>query len=97
MQLNNRKPRRVHIAVTESGRKTADVRIPYGMFKLGMKYGAQAANCETEGCAYGISLLKSFDAVSFERSVASGEQELPCVLIDVDDQKDATQVYIAVE
>ena len=97
MQLHTTKPRRVHIAVTENGRKTADVRLPYGMFKLGMKYGAQAAKGETDGCAYGMSLLESFDAASFERSVASGEQELPCVLIDVDDQKDATQVYIAVE
>lgn len=97
MQLHAVKPRRVHIAVTESGRKTADVRIPYGMFKLGMKFGTQAAKDETAGCAYGMALLESFDAPSFERSVASGEQQLPCVLLDIDDQKDATQVYIAVE
>ncbi len=97
MLSNQTKPRRVHIAVTESGRKTADVKIPYGMFKLGMKYGTMFAKDEDDCCAEAVSLLESFDASSFERSVASGEQSLPCVLIDVDDQKDATQVRIAVE
>lgn len=97
MKTRQEKPRRVHIAVTESGKKTADVRIPYGMFKLGMKYGAQAAKDEPDGCAAALELLGAFDCGSFERSIASSEQELPCTLVDVDDAQDDTQVRIVVE
>ena len=91
------KPHWVHIAITEHGKKTADVRIPYGMFKLGMKYGAQAAKNEPDGCAHAMELLGAFDCGSFERLVASGEKKLPCILVDVDDAQDETQVRIVVE
>jgi len=97
MKQKLEKPRRVHIAVTEHGKKTADVRIPYGMFKLGMKYGAQAAKDEPDGCAQAMELLGAFDCGACARSGASGEQELPGSLVDVDDAQDETQVRIVVE
>lgn len=91
------KPHWVHIAITEHGKKTADVRIPYGMFKLGLKYGAQAAKNEPDGCAQAMELLGAFNCELFERSVATGEQKLPCALVDVDDAQDETQVRVVVE
>lgn len=92
-----RKPRKVHIDVTESGKKTADIRMPYGMFRLGMKYGKQAASNETDACAAAMARLVDFDCASFERSIASGEIALPHQLLDMFDASSQTSVNITVE
>lgn len=91
------KPRKVHVDVTESGRKTADVRLPYGMFKIGMKYGKTAASKETDPCAKAMANLVDFDCDSFERSVAAGEILLPYVLFSMDDAESNTQVILTAE
>ena len=91
------KPRKVHIDVTESGKKTADVRLPYGMFKIGMKYGKDAAAKETDPCAKAMAHLVDFDCASFERSVAAGEIVLPHQLLDVFDEQSQTYVLLTVE
>ncbi|MEA4914398.1 MAG: hypothetical protein VB061_07500 [Christensenella sp.] len=82
MKSQPTKPRKIHIQVTEHGNQTADVRLPYGMFRLGMKYGKDAAKNETDACAKAMAQLQDFDCASFERSVASGEIALPHVLLD---------------
>ena len=91
------KPRKVHIDVTESGKKTADVRLPYGMFRLGMKYGKDAAANETDACARAMARLKDFDCAAFERSVATGEILLPYVLFQMDETESNTQVILTAE
>jgi hypothetical protein len=91
------KPRKVHIDVTESGKKTADVRLPYGMFKIGMKYGKDAAAKETDPCAKAMANLVDFDCASFERSVAAGAVLLPHVLFSMDDAQSNTQVILTAE
>ena len=91
------KPRKVHIDVTESGKKTADVRLPYGIFRLGMKYGKDAAANETDACARAMARLKDFDCASFERSVAEGAIVLPYTLFEMDDAASNTQVVLTAE
>lgn len=91
------KPRKVHIDVTESGKKTADVRLPYGMFRMGMKYGKDAAAKETDSCARAMACLKDFNCAAFERSVAVGEIDLPHVLFQMDDAESNTQVILTAE
>ncbi len=91
------KPRKVHVFVTENGKKTADIRLPYGMFRLGMKYGKAAAKDETDSCANAMARLQDFDCAVFEREVASGARTLPCVLLDETDAASATHVVITAE
>ncbi len=91
------KPRKVHIDVTESGKKTADVRLPYGMFRLGMKYGKDAAANETDACAQAMAHLVDFNCAEFERSVAAGSTLLPYVLFEMDDAQSNTQVILTAE
>lgn len=91
------KPRKVHIDVTESGKKTADVRLPYGMFKIGMKYGKDAAAKETDPCAKAMAHLVDFDCAAFERSVATGEILLPYILFQMDETESNTQVILTAE
>lgn len=91
------KPRKVHVDVTESGKKTADIRMPYSMFRLGMKYGKTAASKETDPCAKAMAHLVDFDCASFERSVAAGEILLPYVLFSMDDTESNTQVILTAE
>lgn len=95
--LKTEKPRKVHIDVTESGKKTADVRIPYSMFRLGLKYGRQAASEETDGCAQAMAQMKDFDCAVFERAVSAKEISLPHLLLEMADEKSATHVVVTAE
>ena len=91
------KPRKIHIDVTESGVKTADVHLPFGMFKLGMKYGRAAAANETDSCARAMACLQDFDCDAFERAVAAGTILLPNVLFRTGDAESNTQVILTAE
>lgn len=97
MQTKQMKPRKIHIDVTESGTKTSNIRLPYGMFKLGMKYGRSATKGETDGCAQAMAQLGDFDCVAFERSVANGAILLPHQLLDTIDPDHGTHVIITAE
>ena len=97
MKTKPNKVKRIHVFVTENGETTADVRIPYGMFRLGMKYGKDAAKNETDGCAKAMARLQDFDSASFERAVTSGERVLPFVLLDETDAVSATHVVLTAE
>lgn len=97
MNTKPAKVRKIHVFVTEGGKKTADVRLPYGMFRLGMKYGKDAAKNETDSCAKAMARLRNFDCATFERVVASGERLLPCVLLDETDEASATHVVLTAE
>ena len=97
MNSKPQKVRKVHVFVTENGKQAADVRLPYGMFRLGMKYGKDAAKTETDPCAKAMSRLQDFDCAAFERAVALGERVLPCVLLDETDEASATHVVLTAE
>ena len=97
MQTQGKKPRKVHIDVTENGKKTADVRLPYGMFKMGMKFGSSAAKAEKDSCAQAMAKLVDFDCAAFERSIAQGEIILPYQLLDATDGETNTHVVITAE
>jgi hypothetical protein len=97
MKTKSTKVRRIHVFVTESGKTTADVRLPYGMFRLGMKYGKAAAKNETDSCAKAMARLQDFDCADFERTVACGERILPFVLLDETEAASATHVVLTAE
>jgi hypothetical protein len=97
MRNTSPKVRKIHVFVTENGKTTADVRLPYGMFRLGMKYGKAAAKNETDGCAKAMARLQDFDSASFERAVACGERVLPFVLLDETNAVSATHVVLTAE
>ena len=97
--MNNKpaKVKKIHVFVTEGDKNTADVRLPYGMFRLGMKYGKNAAKNEIDGCAKAMARLQDFDCGAFERAVACGERVLPFVLLDETDAASATHVILTAE
>ena len=97
MNSTTAKPKKVHVFVTENGALTADIRLPFGMFRLGMKYGSVAAQGETGSCAKAMARLQDFDCAAFEREVACGTRTLPCVLLDETDTASATHVAITAE
>jgi len=95
--FQSKKPHSVHIDVTEGGKKTADIHIPFSMFRLGMKYGRQAASQETDGCAQAMEQMKDFDCSAFVREFAEGKISLPHLLLDTFDEQSATHVVITVD
>jgi len=97
MRNTSPKVRKIHVFVTENGKTTADVRLPYGMFRLGMKYGKAAAKNETDSCAKAMARLQNFDCAAFERAVTCGERVLPFVLLDETDAVSATHVVLTAE
>lgn len=97
MKSQPSKPHKIHVQVTENGQQTADVRLPYGMFRLGLKYGKPAAKGETDACARAMSGMQNFDCASFEHSVASGEISLPRVILDTIEVESDTHVVMTAE
>jgi hypothetical protein len=96
--MRTAKPKRLCVLVTENGRQTTNVRMPYFMFKMGMKFGKMAAaNGDIPDCADAMSYLEGFDLVELERSLASGEQELPLTLVDVDEPDKNSHVTVTIE
>lgn len=92
------KPKRLCVLVTENGRQTTNVRLPYFMFKMGMKFGKKAAaNGDISDCDDAMAYLEGFDVAELERSLASGEQELPLILVDVDEPDKNSHVTVTIE
>jgi len=96
-EMKNAKPKRLSVLVTEHGKQTTHVRMPYFMFKMGMKFGKMAARNgdiqEQDAMAY----LEGFDVAELERSLESGEQSLPLVLVDVDEPENDKHVTVTLE
>ena len=94
----NTKPKRLYVLVTEQGKQTTNVKMPYFMFKMGMKFGKMAAaNGDIPDCDDAMAYLEGFDVAELERSLASGEQELPLVLVDVDEADKGKHVTVTLE
>lgn len=97
MKSQTQKPRKIHIEVTEHGSQTADIRLPYGMFRLGMNYGKSAAKGETDACARAMAGMQDFDCATFEHAVSSGEIVLPYVVLDTMETGSDTHVLLTAE
>jgi hypothetical protein len=92
--MKTAKVKKVHVFVTENGEQTADIRLPYGIFRLGMKYGKASAKNETDACAKAMASMQDFDCASFEHSVANGEIFLPHVILDTIEAVSNTHVVV---
>ncbi|MEN6593426.1 MAG: hypothetical protein ABFC31_00560 [Clostridiaceae bacterium] len=96
--ITHTKPKRLCVLVTEQGKQTVNVRMPYFMFKMGMKFGKTAAkNGDITDCGDAMAYLEGFDAAELERSLESGEQALPLVLVDVDEPEKNGHVIVTLE
>lgn len=97
MKSQSQKPRKVHVQVNEQGNQTADIRLPYGIFRLGLKQAAKTTKQETDPCARALAKLKDFDCALFERAIATGEMILPHVILDATETDSNTHVVITAE
>lgn len=96
--MRTAKPKRFCVLVTENGKQTTNVRLPYFMFKMGMKFGKMAAkNGDIPDCGDAMAYLEGFDIAELERSLESGEQTLPLVLVDVDEPDKDSHVTVTLE
>ena len=92
------KPKRFCVQITEQGKQTVNVRMPYFMFKMGMRFGNMAAkNGDIPDCGDAMAYLEGFDAAELERSLESGEQTLPLLLVDVDEPEKNGHVIVTLE
>ena len=92
------KPKRMCVLVTENGNQTTNVRMPYFMFKMGMKFGKLAAkNGNIHNREDAMAYLEGFDLADLERSLENGEQTLPLVLVDVEEPGKNIHVTVTLE
>lgn len=92
------KPRNILIQVTENGKATANVRIPFFIIKMGMKFGQMAANSKKGGNHEdALERLKDVDLDAILEALNSGELSLPCLLVDVDEPEKNEHVTIILE
>ena len=92
------KPKSIRIEVTENGVLTANVRIPYFVVKMGLKFGQMANNSKKKGDAENeLERLKDIDMDAIFEALDSGEMTLPCVLVEVDEPDKNEHVKITLE
>ena len=92
------KPKSIRIEVTENGVLTANVRIPYFVVKMGLKFGQMANNSKKKGDAENkLERLKDIDMDAIFEALDNGEMTLPCVLIEVDEPDKNEHVKITLE
>jgi len=92
------KPKSIRIEVTENGVLTANVRIPYFVMKMGLKFGQMANNSKKKGDAQNeLERLKDIDMDAIFEALDNGEMTLPCVLIEVDEPDKNEHVKITLE
>lgn len=91
------KPKRMIVHVTENGNVTTDVRLPYSLFKMGMKFGRMATKEDFGDCEEAAVFLRDFDIAAFEQSLLDGEETLPVVLVDVCEPEKGSHVTVTLE
>jgi hypothetical protein len=90
------KPKTLVVKVTENGKLTANVRIPFIIVKMGMKFGQMELKAK-EGNKDELERLKDIDFDSILEALNSGELSLPCILVDVDEPAKNEHVTIILE
>ncbi len=83
------------IRITEEGKTQPEVRIPYFVFKAGMKLGKIAGGKKNSGKEWEI--LSTLDMDFVLESLNNGEQSLPCLLTEVDDAEKKQHIEIWLE
>jgi hypothetical protein len=92
------KPKGIRIEVTENGVLTANVRVPYFIIKLGLKFGQMADPSRKKKSAEDeLERLKDIDMNGIFEALASGELTLPCLLVEVDEPDKKQHVKITLE
>jgi hypothetical protein len=91
------KPKRMLVHMGENGKVTADVRLPYSLFKMGMKFGKMASKEDFGDCEEAMAFLQEFDTAAFEQALATGDETLPAVLVDVCEPEKDSRVTITLE
>lgn len=92
------KPKTLLIQVTENGKLTANVRVPFFLVKMGIKFGQMELNAKKqENHTNELERLKDIDLDSILEALNSGELSLPCLLVDVDEPEKNEHVTIILE
>ncbi|WP_410768814.1 hypothetical protein [Fontibacillus sp. BL9] len=92
------KPKWIRIEVTENGVKTANLRVPYFIVKIGLRFGQMADYSKKKGSAENeLERLKDVDMDAILELLGSGELTLPCLLVDVNEPDKNQHVKITLE
>ena len=92
---NTPHPRWMVVEVSENGRQTVHVRLPYFLFKAGLGWARMAGKADwNKDCAPGLEALRDLDINALTDSVRSGETALPFVLVDVDEPEKNQHVTV---
>lgn len=92
------KPKGIRIQVTENGVLTANVRVPYFVVKMGLKFGQMSHNAKKQGSAENeLERLKDVDMDAILESLNNGGLSLPCLLVEVDEPDKNEHVTITLE
>ncbi|KOA20344.1 hypothetical protein CLHOM_12560 [Clostridium homopropionicum DSM 5847] len=93
------KPKGIRIEITENGVLTTNVRVPYFVVKMGMKFGQMAADSSKKKGSVEDELerLKDVDMDAIFEALNSGELTLPCLLVEVDEPDKNQHVKITLE
>ncbi len=96
--MNPVKPKGIRIEVTENGVLTANVRMPYFIVKMGLKFGQMAHHSKKKRSAEDeLERLKDIDFDAIFEELNSGELTLPCLLVEVDEPDKNEHVKITLE
>jgi hypothetical protein len=92
------KPKGIRIEVTENGVLTTNVRVPYFVVKMGLRFGQMADGAsKKENHEDQLKKLKDVDMDAILGSLHSGELTLPCLLVEVDEPDKNEHVKITLE
>jgi len=85
-------PSRLRVRVTQHGRQTVHVKIPFSVVRLALKLGQSMDGLiATFGGADGAKVAEALQQVDLDeilRKLGDGEIPLPCTLVDVDAEGD---------
>lgn len=96
--INPIKPRGIRIEVTENGILTSNVRMPYFIVKMGLKFGQMADHSKKKGNAEDeLMRLKDVDMDAILEALSNGELSLPCLLVEIDEPDKNQHVKITLE
>ncbi len=92
------RPKGIRIEVTENGVLTANVRVPYFIVKIGLKFGQMADSSKKKGSVEDeLERLKDIDMEGILEALGNGELTLPCLLVEADEPDKNEHVKITLE
>ena len=92
------KPKGIRIEVTENGVLTTNVRVPYFLVKMGLKFWQMSDHSKKKESARDeLERLKDIDMDAILEALSNGELTLPCLLVEVDEPDKNEHVKITLE